>query len=122
MRRMSKKKFAGSGGDCYEAAAKYVIENSILGSKKNLKLVHGEVAGQGELDGVNFGHAWVLDGNKVIDKSNGGNLVLPKSAYYDLGKIDEIGNIHVYTPEQMRDKLLKFGHYGPWELKTSTGL
>jgi hypothetical protein len=120
MRRMSI--ISSSGGDCYEAAAKYIIENSILGNKNNLKLVHGEVAGQGSLDGVNFGHAWVLDGNKVIDKSNGGNLVLPKPVYYALGKIDLINNFHVYTPEQTRKKLLDYEHYGPWDLKTSTGL
>jgi len=115
-------------GDCYEAAANYIVERG-LGlwggkgkPKSGLILVHGEVAGQGPLEGVNFGHAWVLDGNTVIDNSNGRNLRMPKSAYYALGKIDEINNFHEYDVETARHMLLRFKTYGPWDLETSTGL
>ena len=109
-------------GDCYEAAAKYVTTNGILGKKKDLVLVHGEVMGQGPLEGVTFGHAWVLDGGTVIDVSNGGNLRLPKSIYYTIGRVNEIGNTHEYTVEEARSHLLRYKVYGPWELKTRSGL
>jgi len=117
------KSLTGSSGDCYEVAAQYIIEHALFpGDKKSLWLVHGEVAGQEPLEGTNFGHAWVLDGNKVIDNSSGGSVIMPKKQYYEMGKIDEINNVHVYNPEQARRMLLKYKTYGPWELQTSTGL
>jgi len=114
-------------GDCYEAAANYLVENGLGmwgGSQKkgNLILVHAEVMGQGPLDGVAFGHAWVEDGNTVIDRSNGGDVRMSKQRYYAAGKIGEINNIHKYTVEEARRKLLDTGVYGPWDLRTSTGL
>ena len=90
--------------------------------KSSLSLVHGEVAGQGPLEGVTFGHAWVLDGDTVIDPSNGRDIRMPKTIYYALGAIDRIDNLHVYTPEQARERMLRYGHFGPWDLKTRSGL
>lgn len=110
-----------SMGDCYEAAGRYIIDHSIA-SGSDLVLVHGEVAGQGQLNGVNFGHAWILDGDTVIDKSNGRNLVLPKIVYYALGGIDRINNFHEYTWEEARRYIMLYEHWGPWDLETSTGL
>ena len=118
-------KSAAGMGDCYEANGKFFM-NSVTpflgGSSKSMRLVHGEVTGQGSLDGVNYGHAWVEDGNTVIDKSNGKNLRMPKAAYYALGNIDQNDNLHKYTPEEFRRKVLKHEHWGPWDLRTSTGL
>jgi hypothetical protein len=87
-----------------------------------LVLVHGEVAGQGPLEGITYGHAWVLDGGTVIDRSNGRNLRIPKVVYYALGGIDHIGNLHEYTWDEARALILKFEHWGPWDLKTRSGL
>ena len=87
-----------------------------------LILVHGEVAGQGPLEGLTYGHAWVLDGDTVIDRSNGRNLRVPKVVYYALGGIEHIGNLHKYTWEQARTLIVKNKHWGPWELKTRSGL
>ena len=127
----------GAVGDCYEAAANYVINHSGIiafmvppGVTPNPKLilVHGEVTGQGKLEGVKYGHAWVEDGNEVIDPSNGRMLQLPKDAYYVLGRINHDGvstfkpNLHRYTAQEARRNLVKHGHWGPWELKTSSGL
>lgn len=109
-------------GDCYEAAGNYIIENSILGGKRGLILVHGEVAGQGPLEGIQFGHAWVLDGNRVIDNSNGRKLRMSKAEYYAIGKIYLINNYIEYTAEQARKKMVQYETYGPWELRTSSGL
>jgi hypothetical protein len=126
---------ANDGGDCYEAAAKYMMEYGTLGGSllrlpgeegnPDLILIHGEVTGQGPIAGVKYGHAWVEDGDLVIDTSNGRNLRMPKVLYYALAQIDHRPahqNIHRYTAEEARKLLVKHGHYGPWDLKTSSGL
>ena len=129
-----------TGGDCYEAAGKYMMGKCMTGDC-NLVLVHGEVSGQGDLTGVRYGHAWVEDGGTVIDKSNGRNLTLPKVFYYSLGQIASPdmskwgtpegmndpdlftgGNLHKYSWEEARAKILDSGHWGPWDLVTKSGL
>ena len=113
-----------AGGDCYEAAGKFIMDECMLGDVVDCQyiLVHGEVMGQGPIEGTPFGHAWVLDGSTVIDKSNGRNLVLPMQIYYALGQIESIGNVHEYTWEEARTKILDYGHWGPWDLETESGL
>ena len=109
-------------GDCYEAAGRFMMDECLMDPSCTLVLVHGEVAGQGPLSGLTYGHAWVLDGETVIDKSNGRNLQIPKILYYALGGIDHIGNVHTYTWEQARKKIAQSKHWGPWDLKTRSGL
>lgn len=104
-------------GDCYEAAGRYMMDACLAGSE-GLVLVHGEVAGQGPMGGVTFGHAWVLDGDMVIDRSNGRDVRLPRAVYYALGQIDRLGNLHEYTWPEMRANILKYKTWGPWDLKT----
>lgn len=102
-----------TGGDCYEAAANYMLNNA---SNPNLRVVHGEVEGQGPLEGVTFGHAWIEDGDTVIDPSNGGNLRMPRADYYALGKIDQLNNTHVYGPQEAMRRMIETELYGPWDL------
>lgn len=123
-------------GDCYDAAAKYIMSLSNLymgprgraegdvGAAEGLILVHAEVMGQGPLEGTTFGHGFVVDTELdfVIDKSNGRDIKLPRSLYYAIGQIEEIGNYYEYTPQEMVENMIKFKHYGPWDLKTSSGL
>jgi len=113
-------------GDCYEAATRYMLDSGHLGDPDSpLRIVHGEVAGQGPMKGKTFGHAWVEfhdPDNKepmVIDPSNGGDLHLPKSMYYQLGKINELNNFHSYTPEEARNRLIDLQHFGPWDLSVN---
>jgi len=114
---------AGSVGDCYETNGRYFMDRALFpGKDKNLRLVHGEVTGQGPLEGVKYGHAWVEDGNTVIDVSNGKNVKIPKEVYYNLGQIKKNNNMHVYKPEEFRRKVMQHEHWGPWDLRTSTGL
>jgi hypothetical protein len=104
------------GGDCYEAAGKYVMDHALFpGTDGSLILVHGEVTGQGDIAGIQYGHAWVEKGGTVIDVSNGRNIKLPKAVYYAIGNI---GKTYKYTSEEMREKILESGHWGPWDLKT----
>ena len=120
-------------GNCYEAAGKYMMDQCLTNNRCGLILVHGEVGGQGPLAGVRYGHAWVEDGDNVIDKSNGRDIKMPKFFYYAVGQIqhevfDDKGyhpakeNVHRYTWEEARDKITTHGHWGPWDLKTSSGL
>jgi hypothetical protein len=114
---------ANDGGDCYEAAGRFMMGECQFGNPcEGLTLVHGEVAGQGELEGVTFGHAWIEKGDTVIDKSNGRNLELPAALYYFMGRINDIGNTHRYPWEEARRMILDYQHWGPWDLETESGL
>jgi len=118
--RVALRHMLGGQGDCYDANGSYFVEKALFpGNDKGLRLVHGEVTGQGSLEGVKYGHCWIEDGNTVIDVSNGRNIRMPKSEYYKLGRIED--NIHVYTPEEARRKINQYEHWGPWDLVTSTG-
>lgn len=108
-------------GNCFEAAGQYMMDRWLSGQVGDLRLVHGEVAGQAHLAGMTFGHAWILDGEDIIDVSNGRNIRMPKAAYYALGQIDRIGNTHEYPWEEARKLILQHQHWGPWELKTQSG-
>lgn len=117
--RRTKKPVAS--GDCYEAAGKFMLDNS---DSKSLVLVHAEVLGQGPLEGTTFGHGFVVDTGMdlVIDRSNGRNITMPRFIYYAIGQIDRIDNYHEYDLVEMKAQILKHGHWGPWDLKTRSGL
>jgi len=114
---------ANTGGDCYEAAVDFVMGECAFRNSDScgFTIVHGEVAGQGPLEGYTFGHAWVLKDGMVIDRSNGRDVQMPKKLYYKLGQIDRINNLWEYSWEEVRNMLLDYEHYGPWDLKTSSG-
>jgi len=96
-------------GDCYEAAAHFVIGNARC---PGIRLVHGEVTGQGKIAGIRYGHAWVELGDAVIDPSNGRKICMRKADYYELGKIT--GGVVRYSPGEARHMLVETLHYGPW--------
>ena len=110
-------------GNCYEAAGQYMMMECQLGGSScgDMLLVHGEVMGQGHLEGIPFGHAWVEVNGTVIDKSNGRNLELPAQFYYAIGRINEIGNVIKYPWSEARGKIMEYEHWGPWDLETSSG-
>ena len=112
------------GGDCYEAAGKYMMDECTFGGVDScgLVLVHGEVMGQGPIAGIPYGHAWLLDGATVLDKSNGRDIKMSQMIYYALGQIDNIDNVIEYSWEEARTKILDYGHWGPWDLETESGL
>ena len=102
-------------GDCYCASGRYLMDHGI--NNPNLVMVHGEVIGQGAISGVSYGHAWLEEGDEVLDISNGRNLRLPKMVYYALGQIDP-AKTYRYTYKDMQRKVNDTGHWGPWDLKT----
>jgi hypothetical protein len=118
--RVARRLFAASG-DCYEAnGRKFMSEAIFPGSDKGMVLVHGEVTGQGPIEGIKYGHCWIEDGGTVIDVSNGRNIRMDKGTYYMLGQIGD--NVIRYKPEKFRKMVLKYEHWGPWELKTESGM
>ena len=116
---------AKATGDCYEAAFKFIMDECLLSpeNEKRYILVHAEVMGQGEIEGITFGHAFVVkDRALVIDRSNGRNIEMPAFFYYAIGQIQDIGNEHQYTWSEAREKAVESGTYGPWDLVTESGL
>ena len=98
------------GGSCYEDALNYFSIQSIR--NKKLKLVHGLVTGQGPIEGVVYGHAWVEDGNTIIDATKKPVLKIPKQLYYAIGNIRTVFR---YDRTEVSQMVSKFKTYGPWE-------
>jgi len=96
-------------GDCYVVSYRYISSHP----SKKIKLVHGLVTGQGALQGLVYNHAWIEEGNKVLD------LTLPKKhqkmdkkVYYALGHIK---TTFEYNFQEVMEKSSDIGTYGPWE-------
>lgn len=98
-------------GNCFEVSARYVVDSKLFGDR-DFELVHGAVTGQGPISGINYSHAWIEDGDFVIDLSNNKSVKLPKFLYYAMGRINEVVK---YSPEEARKNMLKYKHYGPWK-------
>ena len=110
-------------GNCYQAAADFAIGKffaphiDFIGEPY---IVHAEVKGQGKLEGIRYGHAWVEDDENVYDHSNGIEIKLPKQIYYLLGdiKTDDPKKYRKYTFAEARKKMLDTGIYGSWDIET----
>lgn len=101
-------------GTCYVDAFKYFQDNHF--KNKRLRLVHGLVDGQGALTGITYNHAWVEDGNKIIDMTLPPQYQksLTKKQYYKIGNIKTTFS---YDSKEFMENVLKFETYGPWEEK-----
>jgi hypothetical protein len=112
-------------GDCMSAAVNLMMQFNSSFFAKPIKsksgktvLVHALVRGQGAAKGLRFPHAWVEDGDEVLDYSNGREIRMDKKVYYAIGGIKpkEKGAYSVYTYQEMKRKLVSTKHYGPWDL------
>lgn len=103
-------------GDCYVVAGNLVTGFGEV--PEGAVLCHGTAVGQEQIEGIEFGHAWVeylcpaTGMPVVIDKANGNDLTLPAVVYY---KVGEIRDVTRYKPQEARAMMLKHKHYGPWE-------
>lgn len=120
-----------TGGNCYEVAGNIAMDNKMPKSLRNKStnfngtpfVVHAQVTGQGAIDNVKYGHAWVEDDVFVYDFSNGRELIIPKELYYYIGQVEMKKPIYYKYPFDVAvEKMLSTKHYGPWELKTESGL
>ena len=115
-------------GDCYEVAGRMALMEASKAPNGEIflgqpKVVHGEVAGQGSLEGIRYGHAWVEDDVYVYDFSNGRELMILKEVYYYLGKImQEKPKLYKYTFKEATKKMVESRNFGPWDLITESGL
>ena len=102
-------------GDCYIVHGHF-ISDLILKNKRDEEwlLVHGIATGRHEIEGIRHDHCWLELGEMAYDNSNGGHLTLPKKMYYALGRIEQ-DSIYRYTADQVRDMIIKYKHWGPWE-------
>lgn len=94
-------------GNCYVVAMNTFIKNP-----NRYKLVHGIVTGQGAIEGIQYGHAWVEDGDTVIDNTI--PIEISKDAYYAIGNIEYTKSYDLLGVSKMVDK---YGTYGPWDRK-----
>lgn len=120
-----------TGGNCYEVAGNIAMDSKMPKSLRNKStnfngtpyVVHAQVTGQGAIDNVKYGHAWVEDDVFVYDFSNGRELIIPKELYYFIGQVEMKKPIYYKYPFDVAvEKMLSSKHYGPWELKTESGL
>jgi len=109
-----------AGGDCYSENGRRFMDMSILNGNDDIRLVHGEVVGQGPIEGVHYGHCWIEEGDNVIDYSNSREVRMPKHLYYTLGNIGD--NVWTYDKQAFRKKVMEHEHWGPWDLITSSGM
>ena len=104
-------------GDCFKVAGRAIIED------ESLKLVHAFVYGQGPMEGRRFEHAWNEKGNTVIDNSNGQKTVMNKKLYNKLaGAVKKAPRgvaYRSYTSTEGLVNMLKYHHWGPWDISPS---
>jgi hypothetical protein len=117
-------------GDCYDAALKYAAYEVPEEDRHRYRVVHGYPTGQGKIEGIVHGHAWVERSEPmelgpglgqwkddivyVIDKSNGKDIEWPKGLYYVIGRIDP-ARCQYYEVSEALALAVKHGHWGPWE-------
>jgi len=116
-------------GDCYEAAYNLFSERSIEMDDDDYRLVHGTAIGQGPIEGVPHGHAWVEVSMStvmtdapfaqawqhdwmVLDYSNGKQLQMPRGLYYTIGRIEHARR---YSRAEVVQFVNEFGTSGPWQ-------
>lgn len=88
-------------------------------TRNKFSLVHGIVTGQGPIEGIKYGHAWVLhtDSNVVIDVT--ADIRMPFDIYKRIGQIEYYV---VYTWKEAVKNCNKFGHYGAWDETISAAI
>lgn len=107
------------GGTCYPDAFNWMMDNAStqdITPSHNMgdsaKLAHATVTGHGPIEGIEYGHAFILiNDNFVIDVATGKEIGFPKDEYYKVGKVKDV---KLYTLNEMVEAALSSGHYGPW--------
>ena len=114
-------------GDCYEANG--MIFRDI--KSPTARLVHADITPRlGKMAGRTYGHAWIEDGDKLVDYTTGSSImdlikgfddvpeefagkVSSKSIFYGIA---DPKNIKKYDTKAFSDMIRKHKHWGPWEL------
>jgi hypothetical protein len=102
-------------GNCYRAASTLAMDARALGLE-NVSVIQGTLMGEGDLEGVRFGHSWVeadIPGATTriaLDYSSGNSLVMDRDAFRFLQRAQDV---HGYSVSEARS-LAANGNYGPW--------
>jgi hypothetical protein len=102
-------------GNCYQAALTLAMHARALGLE-NVSVIQGTLIGEGNLQGVRFGHSWVeadIPGRTtrvVLDYSSGNSLVMDRDTFRFLQRAQDV---HGYSVSEARS-LAANGNYGPW--------
>ena len=103
-----------SGGNCYETAFDNMFDSvhDMETFEPELYLCHGICTYEGDTE---FTHAWneTLDGEYVIDTSNGNDLCMPRWRYYDIFGVDE-SSVHRYKYLDGYAEMERTRKWGPW--------
>ena len=100
-----------ASGNCYSANGRLMFRKD-----DSWILCHG--GGILQTDGKPFGHCWIEKGGRCIDKSNGNDINFPKKLFYALLKAPVPGTkIYRYKSEEVSKNVLKYEHWGPFDLK-----
>lgn len=107
-------KSARNIGDCFVVAGKYVSGEGI--KNPNLTLVHARIRPRmGKMKNIVYWHAWVEDGDKILDFSNGKTgeqAEYEKPFYYLLADPQEIRK---YSFSETLKMTTEHGNWGPWD-------
>ena len=113
-------------GDCYEANGRAFMDNK----SPTARLIHADITPRiGAMAGRTYGHAWIQDGDKLVDHTTKGTDIMDlikgfddvpeefagkvssKSIFYGLA---DPKNIKSYDFKQMATMITKHKHWGPW--------
>lgn len=88
-------------GDCFANVTSYARDNA-----PNAEIIHGTVM---MASGQRSDHAWIEQGNKVIDPTAG--IIVDKKTYYRDTKAEPEAR---YSVVKAQVNMLKCMHHGPW--------
>lgn len=107
-------------GDCFKASADFILDlhrdpQWDAFASEHCILVHGMPTLQ-RPPFIQYAHAWIEVPaiRLVLNVATGREAMLARDLYYRIGQIDP-KTCFRYTPEQARQMILRFEHYGPWE-------
>ena len=108
-------------GDCFEVSGRMMMKIPDEMEKAGMKCVHAFVYGEGKLKGRRFEHAFNKLGDVIFDNSNGKTVTMRKEAYFKQAGINlkEKGAYVEYDKEKTMVNMLKYKHWGPWDLNSS---
>ncbi len=102
-------------GNCYQAAVTLAMDARDLGLE-NVSVIQGTLMGEGDLEGVRFGHSWVeadvpgATTRVVLDYSSGNSLVMDRDMFRSLQRAQDL---HEYSVSEATS-LAASGNFGPW--------
>lgn len=88
-------------------------------ARANFVLVHAIVTGQGPIEGIKYGHAFLLHKDSQIVYDISADVRMPFQIYKQLGQIEYYV---VYEWQDAVKQCNKYGHYGAWDEQVSAAI